>query len=248
MRIELDVGQPQGARPGRDAGAGNADHRNGTPPDSAADVAAAIDHADFTAAYLAYSAAIYAYVRRMVGNDAEAEDLTVVTFEKALRAWERHPLEGQLRPWLFRIATNTCLDELRRRRRIQWQPWTAVIELFHPSLVATDDPEREVLRRETAALVRDALAQLSSRDRAALVLREYHDLSVEEVGATLGISGNAAKVVLFRARERLRAAYLRLGGSLPGGAAATARPAEARTVGEPPPAVVPRRVDEAGVV
>ncbi len=172
--------------------------------------------ADFATVYDTHRAAIYAYVRRLLANDADAEDLTLVAFEKALRAWENRPPADEIRPWLFRIATNACLDELRRRQRIQWQPWSAFLRLFHPSQVAPDNPEEEALRREKVGLVRAALARLSPRDRAALILREYQGLPVDDVGRALGISRGAAKITLFRARERLRAAYLQLGGELPG--------------------------------
>lgn len=165
---------------------------------------------EFAAAYMTHRSAIYAYVRRMIANDADAEDLTVVAFEKALRAWGNHPPEHELRPWLFRIATNTCLDELRRRQRVRWQPWESFAGLFHPSQVAPDDPERETLRNEATVQVRAALDKLAPRDRAALILREYQGLSVEEVARSIGITPATAKVVLFRARERLRAAYLSL--------------------------------------
>ncbi len=152
----------------------------------------------------------------MVMDEVEAEDLTVTTFEKALRAWDRRPkVESELRPWLFRIATNCCLDELRKRQRVQWKPWEAFISLFHPSQVAPDDPEKEVIRGEKADLVHIALAKLSPRDRAALVMRECYGLSNEEVGKVLGTTRDGAKMTLFRARERLRTAYLQVGGELP---------------------------------
>jgi len=172
-------------------------------------------YADFTVVYNAHRTAIYSYVRRLVANEADAEDLTVTAFEKALRAWERRPPEAEMRPWLFRIATNACLDELRRRKRVQWQPWSKFTRLFHPSQVAADDPEEEALRHEKAGVVRAALALLPPRDRAALILREYHGLPVEDIGRALGITRGAAKITLFRARERLRAAYVQLGGDLP---------------------------------
>ena len=200
--------------------------------------ATADGHPGFAAAYAAHGAAVYNYVLRMVANEADAEDLTLAAFEKALRAWRRRPPDGQLRAWLLRIATNTCLDELRRRQRAQWRPWHVVAGLFHRHQVAPDNPEEEVLRRETAALVQRALAQLSPRDRAALLLRESHGLSVQEVGQVLGISTTAAKVALYRARERLRAAYLRVGGEFPGEERDAAEP-DGNTLrpDEPPPTV-----------
>lgn len=172
-------------------------------------------YADFTVVYNAHRTAIYSYVRRLVANEADAEDLTVTAFEKALRAWERRPPVAEMRPWLFRIATNACLDELRRRKRVQWQPWNRFISLFHPSQVATDDPEEEAVRHEKAGVVRAALALLPPRDRAALILREYQGMPVDDIGRALGISRGAAKITLFRARERLRSAYVQLGGDLP---------------------------------
>ena len=177
----------------------------------------AVGHAGFEEVYAAHKTAIYSYALRMMRNEADAEDQTLATFEKALRAWERRPPDDEMRPWLFRIATNSCLDELRKRRRIQWRPWDVFISIFHHSQVATDDPEEEAIRHEKVALVRAALDRLSPRDRAALTLREYQGLSTEEVGRALGISTDGAKVALFRARERLRAAYLQLGGEFPPG-------------------------------
>ena len=173
--------------------------------------------AGFDEVYLAHRTAIFGYVRRMVRCEEDAEDLTVVTFEKALKAWGRRPPDGEMRPWLFRIATNSCLDELRRRQRIQWRPWESFASIFHPSQVSPDNPEAEAISNESSSLVRAALDSLPPRDRAALVLREYQGMSVEEVGRALNISSDAAKTALFRARERLRVAYTRMGGEAPDG-------------------------------
>ena len=143
---------------------------------------------------------------RLTGNAEDAADLTLSSFEKALRAWPRRPVDLQVRPWLYRIATNTCLDELRHRRLIRWLP----LDLFGgttPHPVAEDDPEDVVVRSEEARLVRAALDRLPDRYRVALLLRESEGLSCEEIGASLGISRSAAKVLLFRAREKLREAY-----------------------------------------
>jgi RNA polymerase sigma-70 factor (ECF subfamily) len=165
---------------------------------------------------LAHRSAIYNYVLRMVANDSDAEDLTVTAFEKALKAWDRRPAKvEEIRPWLFRIATNCSIDELRRRQRIQWRPWDPVINLFHRNQVAKDDPEAEVMRQETVELMRAALDKLPPHYRAALLLRESQGMSAEEIGHALGISRDAAKVTMYRAREKLRSIYLQLGGEPP---------------------------------
>lgn len=172
-------------------------------------------HAGFEETYLTYRSAIYGHVLRMMADETDAEDITVAAFEKALRAWERRPPDHEMRPWLFRIATNACLDELRKRKRVQWHPWDAFIGLFHPAQVAPDDPEREAIRNEKAELLKAALATLSPRDRAALLMRECNGLSNEEVGKALNTTRDGAKMLLFRAREKLRIAYLRMGGDPP---------------------------------
>ncbi len=169
--------------------------------------AQAVDEAgSFSRVFADYYPAIYGYVLRMIGDADDAADLTVSSFEKALKAWPRRPADLQVRPWLYRIATNTCLDELRHRRLIRWLP----LDLFGettPHPVAEDDPEEAAVKAEEARTVRAALARLPERYRAALVLRESQGLSCEEIGDTLGISRSAAKVLLFRAREKLREVY-----------------------------------------
>jgi RNA polymerase sigma factor (sigma-70 family) len=172
--------------------------------------------AGFEKAYISHRGVIYGHVLKMMGSEPDAEDLTVIAFEKAMKAWDRRPPREELRPWLFRIATNACLDELRRRQRIQWRPWDLFASVFHPSHIAPDDPEREALRNESAHLVHEALSMLSPRDRAALIMRECYGLSNEEVGKALNLSRDGAKMMLFRARERLRTAYLQVGGELQG--------------------------------
>lgn len=172
-------------------------------------------YAGFEEAFRVHRTAIYGYVLRMMGNSEDAEDFTVAAFEKALKAWGRRPPDHELAPWLFRIATNCCLDELRRRKRIHWQPWDAFVNLFHPSQVAPDNPEREVLQKEKSELVQVALSRLSERDRSALIMRECYGLSNDEVGKVLGTTRDGAKMTLFRAREKLRSAYLGVGGERP---------------------------------
>jgi RNA polymerase sigma-70 factor, ECF subfamily len=163
----------------------------------------------FDLVFAEYYQPIYRYVLRMIGDPEDAADLTVTSFEKALKAWPRRTADLKVRPWLYRIATNTCLDELRRRRLIRWLP-LAVFGQSAPHPVATDDPEDSAVRGENQREVRAALARLPDKYRTALLLREGEGLSCEQIGETLGISRAAAKVLLFRARERLREAYFAL--------------------------------------
>lgn len=171
----------------------------------------AADAPGFETAYTTYFSPISAYLQRMIGNPDDAYDLSVVSFEKAYRNWHKAPPEN-VAPWLYRIATNTCLDELRRRKLIRWQPFEKFAAVFHPGHVSHDNPERDAIRGEQRALLRTALDRISPRHRAALLMRECQGLSCEEVGEALGISKEAAKQLLFRARQQLRAGYTALGG------------------------------------
>lgn len=163
------------------------------------------------AAYAQYAPAITVYLRRMLGDGETAADLTATTFEKALRSWDRAPLD---RPgaWLFRIATNSALDVLRRRQRIRWQPLEVLEQVQQAPPIAPDAPERQAIHAEQGALLCQALRQLPARRRAALLLREGQASSHREIAEALGISFAAAKQLLYRSRQDLRTRYLALGG------------------------------------
>jgi RNA polymerase sigma-70 factor (ECF subfamily) len=159
-----------------------------------------------------YHQDVYHCAYRMLGDSEEAADVAQDTFVRAYRALPK--LERDLRPgpWLYRIATNLCLDRLRRRKLIRWEPWDVFSSVFHPRQVARENPEREVVQAESHSLLRQALGRLSARHRQALFLREEQGLSCDEIGESLGISRQAAKSLLFRAREELREQYVALGG------------------------------------
>ncbi|GIW06858.1 MAG: RNA polymerase sigma factor [Dehalococcoidia bacterium] len=158
----------------------------------------------FEAIFERFQTPIYNYVLRMMGNPEDASDLTQEAFLKAYQALPRMSGEVNVGAWLYRIATNTCLDELRRRKIIKWQPWEAFLSAFHPKQVASDDPERETLRLEDSAMVQRVLDRLPPKYRTCLLLREYQDLSCEEIGEVIGASRSAVKSLLFRAREEFR--------------------------------------------
>jgi RNA polymerase sigma-70 factor, ECF subfamily len=167
---------------------------------------------DFDEIFAAYQERIYNCIYRLVGNSEEAHDLTQETF---LRAYAGLPkIQGELKvgPWLYRIATNLCMDQLRRRKLIRWEAWDSFVSMFHPKQVARDNPERDALREESRELVHRVLQELPPRYRTCLVLREYQGLSCEEIGEVIGSSRSAVKSLLFRAREEFREVYERLGG------------------------------------
>jgi RNA polymerase sigma-70 factor (ECF subfamily) len=137
------------------------------------------DAAAFEAIYQRYERRIYSFIYRMMGNAEDASDLTQDTFVKAYLALPRTTPDLNVSAWLHRIASNACLDVLRRRRLVQWLPW----EVFdtNPALepAAPDDPAGNYLRRETEQEVQRILTLLSPKHRTALVLKEYQGLSCD---------------------------------------------------------------------
>lgn len=143
---------------------------------------------------------VYAYVVTMLGDRAAAEDVTAAAFERAFRrrrTFDRR--RGEERAWLFGIARNAALDELRRRRRLA----TLVVE---PEAIANPPAEdgAEVVLRRTA--VRSALRALPARERELVALKFHARLSNAEIARTLGVSESNAGTLLHRTMEKLRRA------------------------------------------
>lgn len=145
---------------------------------------------------------IFLLIYRLVGNVADAQDLTQETFIKALQR------KGQLKDleksahWLSRIATNTAIDFLRRHGRVAF---SAIDESVDP-LVDRDyvDPEERILRAEKKALLDRGLEELTQRERAALLLRDVEDLPAEEVAARLNCSKATVRSHIANARVKFR--------------------------------------------
>lgn len=144
---------------------------------------------------------VYAYVFTLLGDAAAAEDVTALAFERAYRRRSGFDRErGVRRAWLFGIARNAALDELRRRRRLA----SLVVEPAELEREADNDDGGEVLLRRTA--VRAAMAQLPARDRELIALKFHAGLSNAELATVLGVSESNAGTLLHRAMSKLRSA------------------------------------------
>jgi RNA polymerase sigma-70 factor (ECF subfamily) len=157
------------------------------------------DQVAFSRLFEHYHAPILNYLHRMVGDRAMAEDLTQDTFIKAYNALPATRPDLAFKPWLYRIATNTAISQLRRRKIVQWIP-------FLPGHDHASDQsiERSVSRRQD---IEQTLERLPKHYAAALLLRHYQGLSLAETANALGITENAAKLRLFRARKAFAEIY-----------------------------------------
>jgi RNA polymerase sigma factor (sigma-70 family) len=145
---------------------------------------------------------IFAYVATLLGDRAAAEDITALAFERAYRrrmTFDRR--RGEERAWLFGIARNAALDELRRRKRLA--SLTVDPEDVSESGSGADEGAEVALRRTA---VRAALAELAPRDREVIALKFHAGLSNTELAKVLGVSETAAGTLLYRAMEKLRKA------------------------------------------
>jgi RNA polymerase sigma-70 factor (ECF subfamily) len=141
---------------------------------------------------------VLAIARRMLRDDAEAED---VAQETLLRLWRNAAGlelgEGGVRPWLRRVASNLCIDRVRAQRNIS--VGEEVPEEAEPAGQMVRLAERELGKRVDAAL-----KALPERQRLALTLFHYEGMSQIEVGAAMGISDEAVESLLARARRSLK--------------------------------------------
>lgn len=169
------------------------------------------DKMPFEDFFTTYQNDIYQYTYRLMGNPEDAFDFAQDAFLKAWRRWLQFNGKNP-RAWIYKIATNTCLDELRRRRRIHWLPWESFVGAFHPAQVTNDDPLKEVLELEKQQEVQAVLDKMHPRYRVIILLREYQGLSYAGIAEATGCSVEAIKTALFRAREDFRKKYRQMFG------------------------------------
>lgn len=152
-----------------------------------------------------YQRKILAFVYHMLKSahlELLAEDLCSETFYKAFRSLHSfREVDASFSTWLYTIARNTVLSELRKQR-------TGNISLDESGYipVASNDavPEQAVLRSEKVSMVREAINNLPEKQRSALILREYDQLDYQEIAGILGQSVSAVKSLLFRARTSVK--------------------------------------------
>ena len=155
---------------------------------------------DFEALYRSARDDVYAYVATLLRDPAAAEDVTAAAFERAFRKQGSFKAErGSERAWLFGIARNAALDELRRRKRGA----ALVSEPADTGATSPEDAAETALRR---AAVRVALTRIDPRERELVALKFHAGLDNAEIATVLGVSVSNAGTQLHRAMTKLREA------------------------------------------
>ncbi len=162
----------------------------------------------FTELVEAYQSHVYNLCYRMLGEAEAAEDAAQETFLRAFQHLHRYDQRRPFATWLLSIAAHYCIDRLRRRKfsftSLDEEDDRDAREL--PDVDALQ-PESESIRREQREQMQAAIKTLDSVDRAAIVLRYWHDCSEVEIAETLNLTVSAVKSRLHRARRELAGSW-----------------------------------------
>jgi RNA polymerase sigma-70 factor (ECF subfamily) len=147
-------------------------------------------------------------VAKMLGDEADAEDIAQQVFVRIWRSAPRYEPTAKFTTWLFKIPRNLVFNELRRRRRRAAFSLDRSIEdderPMHTADPGSKAPDTALLDEEMQAAIQGAIDELPEVQRMAIILRRYDDISYEEIGDILDLSVPAVKSVIFRARTELR--------------------------------------------
>jgi len=153
-----------------------------------------------------YQRPVFSLCYRMLGNSKAAEDAAQESFLRAYRNLKRYDPNRSFATWLLSIASHYCIDQMRKRRldTISTDALPAEIIADHNA----PNPEHEFRSREKEAMIQNLLRELKPTDRAAIILRYWHQYSEVEIAEALDLSVSAVKSRLFRARQALAKDYL----------------------------------------
>ncbi len=160
-----------------------------------------------------YQHRLIGILAHLCGSPDEAEDLAQEVFMRVYRARNEYHPQAKFSTWFFTIANNVALNALRRKKRkplyqldplggssgsLQSRPEESLVR------APATEPDRRMRHLELAKVVGQALSELNERQRLAVVLNKFEEMSYEEIGSIMGISAKAVKSLLSRARSQLR--------------------------------------------
>ena len=153
-----------------------------------------------------YRDSIYYMLLKMVNNAADAEDLTIEAFGKAFRNLESYTPKFAFSTWLFMIATNNCIDFIRKKKASPYpldQNQDGMDNLTANIQSDLPDPEESLMNRQKIEALKEIVDQLKPRYRILIKLRYYKEYSYEEISSELGIPIGTVKAQLYRAKTLL---------------------------------------------
>ena len=155
-----------------------------------------------------YRDAIYFMLLKMVNSQVDAEDLTIEAFGKAFKNIDQYTPNFAFSTWLFKIATNNCIDFIRKKRASLVsldQTMDGEDSLAPSTLIQSDDPDPEayMINKQKIKHMRNVVSRLKPRYRQLVELRYFKEYSYDEIAAELNIPIGTVKAQLFRARELL---------------------------------------------
>jgi RNA polymerase sigma-70 factor (ECF subfamily) len=165
-------------------------------------LAQAGDRAAFAHLVRRHQDAVHRFILRMLGSHEEALELTQDTFIKAWQALPQWQPQAQFKTWIYRIASNTAMDALRRRKIVEMVP----LEEDFDAPASGPGPEMQLETRQRLRSLETALAALPVEQREAILLREIEGLSYAEISTALDIHEGTVKSRIARAREALASA------------------------------------------
>lgn len=155
-----------------------------------------------------YRESIYFMMLKMVKNTDDAEDLTIEAFGKAFNRLHQYSPNYAFSTWLFKIASNNCIDFIRKKR-IKVTSMDSGIKTDHGEVVFYDakssgkDPEQHVIHKQKVLMMRELVSRLKPRYRILVEKRYFEELSYEEIATELNLPLGTVKAQLFRARDFL---------------------------------------------
>ncbi len=155
-----------------------------------------------------YRESIYYMMLKMVKNQDDADDLTIEAFGKAFSRLEQYSPSFAFSTWLFKIASNNCIDFIRKKRISVTSMDTGRTTddgevIFFDAKSATLDPEETIIQNQKIKLMRNLVSKLKPRYRELIEKRYFEELSYEEIAEELNLPLGTVKAQLFRAREFL---------------------------------------------
>ena len=167
------------------------------------------DKASFEKLMTKYYKPLLNFIYRFVANADTAEDLTQEVFIKVYKSASTYRPAAKFQTWLYQIARNASLNELRRTKRrtvsldetFDTEDGETTRQIADPKAA---DPSREMTEHETAALIKEAINSLPENQKTAVLLRRYEDMSYEDIAKTMNCSLEAVKSLLSRAKENLK--------------------------------------------